>query len=116
MPLKLNVGASKKVGEPNYGSRGASVNLELELDGTLISEPAKLQARICELFALARQVLEQELNGGHEPQPPVRNGAPAPAGSPIQSSNGNGHQGRDNRPATPAQIMAVTSASLFRDR
>jgi hypothetical protein len=28
--MKLNVGLSRKVGEPNYGSRGASVNLELD--------------------------------------------------------------------------------------
>ncbi len=36
MPMKLNVGLSRKVGEPNYGSRGASVNLELELDAALV--------------------------------------------------------------------------------
>ena len=29
--IKLNCGFSRKVGEANYGSRGASVNLELEL-------------------------------------------------------------------------------------
>jgi hypothetical protein len=29
--LKLNAGLSRKVGEPDYGSRGASVNLELEV-------------------------------------------------------------------------------------
>jgi hypothetical protein len=36
MPLKLNVGLSRKIGEENYGSRGASVNLELELDAGCI--------------------------------------------------------------------------------
>lgn len=107
MPLKLNVGASKKVGEPNFGSRGASINLELELDGTLIGEPAKLHARIRELFALARQAREQELNGGHDPKPPEKNGASAPAGSPSSPSNGNVLGNGRTRPATPAQIKAL---------
>jgi hypothetical protein len=34
MPMKLNVGLSRKVGEPNYGANGTSVNLELELDNS----------------------------------------------------------------------------------
>jgi hypothetical protein len=42
MALKVNVGASKKVADQNYGSRGASVNLEVELDAELIKEPVKL--------------------------------------------------------------------------
>lgn len=107
MPLKLNVGASKKIGEPNFGSRGASINLEPELDGTLVGEPAKLQARIRELFTLARQALDQELNGGNDPKPPDNNGAPASVGSASQPSNGYGHASGGTRPATPAQIKAL---------
>ena len=32
MPLKLSIASSRKVGEPNYGSRGATVGLEMEVD------------------------------------------------------------------------------------
>ena len=42
MPMTLNVGLSRKVGEPNYGSRGASVNLELELDNSLVEQPEQV--------------------------------------------------------------------------
>ncbi len=48
--LKLNAGFSRKVGEPNYGSRGASVNVELELESGLIGDPDALMARIHNLF------------------------------------------------------------------
>ena len=50
MPTTLNVGLSKKVGEPDYGSRGASVNLETELDAGLVNDPDRLRDRIRQLF------------------------------------------------------------------
>ena len=107
MPLKLNVGASKKVGEANYGSRGASVNLELELDGTLITEPARLQEKIRQLFGLVRTALAEELNGGngHAQQPAQHE--PAPPVSHPQPSNGNGQRNGGPRPATTAQVKAL---------
>ena len=36
MPLKLNVGISKKIGLPDYGSLGTTCNVEVEVDGRLI--------------------------------------------------------------------------------
>jgi hypothetical protein len=63
MPLRLNVGLNRKLGETNYGSRGASVNVEMELDSTLIGEPTKLQERIRQAFAIVRTSLAEELNG-----------------------------------------------------
>ncbi len=38
MPMKLDVGVTRKVGMPDYGSVGASCNLELELDSGLLEK------------------------------------------------------------------------------
>src|SRR4051794_15088367 len=111
MPLKLNIGLSRKVGEPNYGSRGASVNVELEVDSSLVGEPAKLQERIRQLFGLVRTSLTEELNGsnGHAGPPadirqeigsrPVTDGR-----LPMNQPNGSRGKGR---PATQSQVKAI---------
>ena len=52
--LKLNVGFNRKTGEANYGSRGAAVNLELELESSLVGDPDRLKERIRQLFAMAK--------------------------------------------------------------
>jgi hypothetical protein len=99
MPLKLNVGLARKVGEANYSSRGASVNMELEVDGSLANEPDKLHDRIRRMFTLVRNSLEEELHGG--------NGAPAPSNG--KASNGNGQQNgaSPGRMATTSQVKAL---------
>src|SRR5476651_698827 len=91
MPLKLNVGASRKMTDNNYGSRGASVNVELELDSSLVAEPGKLQDRIRQIFGLARTALAEELNGGG-------NGN---SSKPV-AGNGNGTAALTNQPRRPA--------------
>lgn len=108
MPLKLNVGASKKIGESNYGSRGASVNVEMELDSTLVNDPPKLQERIRQLFGMVRASLAEELNGngnghGHASQPTQDTGHERNGG------NGNASPQRNNppRPATQSQVKAI---------
>ena len=62
MPLKTNIGVSRKVADNNYGSRGASVNLEVELDSTLINDPERFHERIRQVFRLAQQAIDEELN------------------------------------------------------
>lgn len=64
MPLTLNVGLSKKIGEANYGSRGASVHFEVELEHTLVRQPDELKEKIRYLFAQAKEAVEEELAGG----------------------------------------------------
>ena len=67
--IKLNAGVSKKVGQPNFSSLGASVNLELELESSLVSDPEKMQEKIRSLFALARKAVDEELKNGHADTP-----------------------------------------------
>jgi hypothetical protein len=89
--LKLNIGFSRKNGEANYGSRGASVNLELEIESALVSQPDQLQKRIRQLFHLAKSSVDEELNGS------TNNG-----------QNGNGHDANGNgRAATDSQVRAI---------
>ncbi len=62
--IKLNAGFSRKVGELNYGSRGASGNVELELESSLVGDPDALLDRIKGLYAIARRAVEAELDSG----------------------------------------------------
>ena len=59
--IKLNAGVSRKVGEPNYGSRGASVNVELELESSVVNDTEALYEKIRRLFALAKRSVDEEL-------------------------------------------------------
>ena len=64
--IRLNVGLSRKIGQANYGSKGGSVNLEVEVADL---DHNKLRESIQKLFSLAKQSLEDELGSeGHEVQ------------------------------------------------
>ena len=109
MPLKLNVGLNKKIGEANYGSRGASVNVELELDSGLVTEPGKLQERIRQLFGVVRASLAEELNGNGNSQ---RGNERPSVNQPQTNGNGTGQRSDNSqkvqpRPATQSQVRAI---------
>jgi hypothetical protein len=91
--LKLNAGISRRVGEPDYGSRGASVNLELEVESNPVNNSDGLPDRIRKLFVLGRQAVDQELNGSK------------PATSSPARSNRNG--ATRERAATASQLRAI---------
>ena len=97
MPLKTNVGVSRKVADNSYGSRGASVNMEVELDSALINDPERFHDRIRQVFRLAQQAIDEELNRqqGNGTANHATNGAGnGHAAQPAQ--NGNGHATNGN--------------------
>jgi len=100
--IKLNAGISRKVGEPNYGSRGASVNVELELESAVVNDTDALHEKIRRLFALAKKSVDEELGVS----------ASASGDGRASSAPVNG----DARPATDNQkraIAAICSDSGF---
>jgi hypothetical protein len=98
--LKLNAGFSRKVGEANYGSRGASVNVELEVESSLVNDPDALTGRIRDLFGLARRAVDDEL----------RNRKPHQDQSGGPDDQRRGHTDNGDRPvryATTSQVRAI---------
>ena len=67
MGMQLEIGLSKKLGMPNFGSKGASVSLTIPADVVLLERPEELRRRIASLFASARQAVERELASTDRP-------------------------------------------------
>ena len=106
MSIKLNIGLSRKVGEASFGSRGASINLEVELDNGVLNDPGQLRDRVQDLYGLARQSVDEELQrpaevGPSEPSHTNGNGH----GRISHAANGNGHKnGNANGHATKGRV------------
>ncbi len=62
MPLRLNVGVSKKLALPAYSSIGASCNLEVELENSLLRDPAGSRDQVQGAFLAARRAVDDELS------------------------------------------------------
>src|SRR5436190_17833352 len=63
MPLTLNVGLSKKVGLPDYGSLGVSCNVEVELDATLLlNDLDGFQQKVKQAYLACHQAVQEELH------------------------------------------------------
>lgn len=81
MAVKLSVGLQQKVGQPDYGSLGASCYLEFEIDRSLLeSDRDGFQQQVRSAFAACQKSVNDQLaqQSGHS------------------SSNGNGHAGNNS--------------------
>ena len=101
MPMKVNVGLSKKVALPDDGSRGASCHVELELDGALLqSDLERFHQHVRSAYVACSQAVNDQLAS----QKSRTESASVPANG---NGNGNGHHAgnghRSNR-ASPKQI------------
>ena len=117
MPLKLNVGLSKKVGLPNYGSLGASCHVEVELDhGLIFQDQAAWQHKVEQAFEACRAAVDLELQRA----PPACADEPVPAAQTCGEGPSNGRcidhypgQSYDqSRPVTPRQLRAIEGIAL----
>ena len=118
MGITLNLGISKKIGLPDYGSAGSSCNVEIELDASALDHPDEFHRRVREAYAACRAAVEDEL-GNHRtgakpdtrPTPPpkteYRNSPPPEYRNSAPSSERN-----DNRfPVSPKQLTFIGQLS-----
>jgi hypothetical protein len=79
------------------------------VDSSLVSEPAKLQERIRQLFGLVKSSLTEELNGGHAPVSQRANHSEA--GSHCKNNppadRASGQRSPMPRSATQSQVKAI---------
>jgi len=129
MPMKLNVGVSRKVGLPDYGTVGASCNLELEVEYGLPEwDLDAFRAWVRDAYIAAHQAVHDELARLRGAEAEAQEKVPARAangavlsndraapygGTPVRPARG--EQGRAPKSATAGQVKALRAIARERD-
>ena len=110
MPLKVNVGLSKKIGLPDYGSLGASLHVEYEADSALLQHDLDgFHRQVKNAFVACKQAIQDELSRHRASE--ASTGA---NGSGQNASNANSHSNGRSVPvrrATASQVRAIDRIS-----
>ena len=116
MPLKLSLGLSKKIGQPDYGSLGASCHVEVELDAALLdNDLERWHQHVRKAYVACAQAVNDELarlqqagqTNGHRS---ARNGT----AETENHANGNGHRSGAQRASTKQLDYARQLAAQIR--
>lgn len=115
MAMKLSIGFQKKLGLPDYGSAGASCQVEFEIDaGSLRDNLEGFHEKAQRAFAACQQAVNDQLarqspTSGKNGHAPPGNGAGGSNGSHANGSHANGSHTPSNgvRPATASQVRAI---------
>jgi hypothetical protein len=132
MAVKVNLGVSKKVGLPDYGSAGASCNLEMEVSQELLDgDLAGFHEKVRSAYVAAQQAVQDQLQRlqGASPRPTAAVGTNGRTG---HGANGHGPDGkrtrtwggppaaehapaRPHKPATDKQLAKIRALVSRRD-
>lgn len=109
MTHKVTVGLQQKVGQPNFGSIGASCSIEVHLDDDEAVHPELVASRVRQAFTQCRDVIAKELSL-HDAVKPGEAQGREPEQRPVASRSTTERSGTSNRPprtATEAQVRAI---------
>jgi hypothetical protein len=122
MPLKLSLGLSKKIGQPDYGSLGASCHVEVELEASLLdSDLERWHQHVRKAYVACAQAVNDELarlqqTGQANGHRSARNGDADPQShaNGNGNANGNGHRSGAQRASSKQLDYARQLAAQIR--
>ena len=123
MSTKVILGVCRKIGQPDYGSIGASCNVELELESSLLQRDFNgFHEYVRQAYAACQQAVDDQLDRHQQVNGPATSAHPGRASrasaetqsrpeSQADPSMGNGHNGNGGRPATEKQLTYIRQLS-----